>query len=75
MLTARSLTWCALCSLLTLKGLDKLLVHLLGDPAKLTWLDLSCNQLSSIEDVVTTFPNLQVGPSAVHCHVHGLMDE
>jgi len=36
------------------------MVHLLPDPMQLTWLDLSCNQLTSIEPDLLKFTNLQV---------------
>lgn len=36
-------------------------MHLLQDPLQLTWLDLSCNLLTSIEPELLKFVNLQVG--------------
>lgn len=44
----------------TIKGIDRLMMHLLQDPLQLTWLDLSCNHLTSIEPELLKFVNLQV---------------
>ena len=46
--------------LTTLQGLDRVLPHVLDDVSELTWLDASCNQLISIDEVITFFPKLQV---------------
>ena len=46
--------------LTTLQGLDRVLPHVLDDVSELTWLDASCNQLISIDEVITYFPKLQV---------------
>ena len=43
-----------------LAGLRKFLDHVMDSPDELTWLDLSCNQLEGIDDVLCHFPNLQV---------------
>jgi hypothetical protein len=48
--------------LVTLKGLDKVLYHVLDDPSELVWLDASCNSLLTIEEIITAFPKLQVNP-------------
>ena len=45
--------------LVTMQGLDKVLHHVLDDTSELVWLDASCNQLISIDDVITLFPKLQ----------------
>lgn len=50
-------------TLMSLVALDRVLYHILDDPAELIWLDASCNQLSSIEDVILKFPKLQVSTS------------
>ena len=47
--------------LASLDGLVAFLEHVLDDPKELVWLDLSCNALERIEDVLCTYPNLQVG--------------
>lgn len=47
-------------SLISLKGLDRVLPHVLDDASELVWLDASCNQLVSIDEVITQFPKLQV---------------
>lgn len=47
--------------LVTLNGLDKAMYHVLDDPQELVWLDASCNQIQNIDDVITSFPSLQVG--------------
>lgn len=44
----------------SLKGLDRVVHHVLDDPTQLMWLDASSNQLATIEDVLLNFPNLQV---------------
>lgn len=46
--------------LTTLDGLESFLEHVLEDPQALVWLDLSCNRLKGISDVLTKYPNLQV---------------
>ena len=46
--------------LLTLQGIERVLFHILDDPAEMVWLDVSCNGLTSIEDIVLKFPKLQV---------------
>ncbi|GAX75364.1 hypothetical protein CEUSTIGMA_g2808.t1 [Chlamydomonas eustigma] len=46
--------------LISLQGLGKVLPHVLDDPRELVWLDASCNQLASIEDIITEYPKLQV---------------
>jgi len=45
---------------MSLAGLDKALHHVLDDPREMVWLDASCNQIHSIEDVILKFPRLQV---------------
>ncbi len=46
--------------LVSLKGLGKVAYHVLDNPAELMWLDASCNQLATIDDVIIEFPKLQV---------------
>ncbi|GLC35693.1 hypothetical protein PLESTB_000484600 [Pleodorina starrii] len=46
--------------LLSLNGLGRVMRHVLDDPSQLVWLDVSSNQLSTIEDAVLEFPSLQV---------------
>ncbi|KAF5839503.1 flagellar associated protein [Dunaliella salina] len=45
--------------LYSLKNLDRVMWHLL-DPKALTWLDASCNQITSIDECILQFPSLQV---------------
>ncbi|XP_042190480.1 leucine-rich repeat-containing protein 51 isoform X1 [Callorhinchus milii] len=40
--------------------LNELLTHVLADPTRLFWLDLSFNSLAHIHPVLTTFSNLQI---------------
>jgi hypothetical protein len=47
-------------ALTTLSGLDRVMPHLLAVPMELTWLDVSCNKLTRVEDVLNRFPKLQV---------------
>jgi hypothetical protein len=51
-----------------LTGLDKAMYHLLDNPNELVWLDVSCNQLTSIEDIVLRYPKLQVNTEACPHH-------
>ncbi|KAG1665476.1 hypothetical protein FOA52_007608 [Chlamydomonas sp. UWO 241] len=46
--------------LISLAGLDRTMYHVLDDPQELVWLDASCNQIQTIDEIVTSFPNLQV---------------
>jgi Leucine-rich repeat (LRR) protein len=46
--------------LTSLSGLERVAHHLLEDPADLAWLDVSFNQLTRIDDIVASFPNLKV---------------
>ncbi|GFR41146.1 hypothetical protein Agub_g1810 [Astrephomene gubernaculifera] len=46
--------------LMSLSGLGRVMPHVLDDPAQLVWLDVSSNQLSTIEEAVLEFPSLQV---------------
>ncbi|EFJ52172.1 hypothetical protein VOLCADRAFT_103188 [Volvox carteri f. nagariensis] len=46
--------------LVSLNGLNRVMRHVLEDPSQLVWLDVSSNQLSTIEDAVLEFPSLQV---------------
>ncbi|GIL43247.1 hypothetical protein Vafri_1043 [Volvox africanus] len=46
--------------LLSLNGLSRVMRHVLDDPSQLVWLDVSSNQLGTIEDAVLEFPSLQV---------------
>jgi hypothetical protein len=43
----------------SLQDLDKVLNHHFDDPTEIVWLDASCNQLASIEEVILRFPKLQ----------------
>lgn len=44
----------------TLEGLPHFVAHVLEAPEQLAWLDLNCNKLEQIDDVLLQFPNLQV---------------
>lgn len=46
--------------LMSLHGLGRVMRHVLDDPRQLVWLDVSSNQLTTIEDTVLEFPSLQV---------------
>jgi hypothetical protein len=46
--------------LTNLEGLKEFLNHVLDKPDQLCWLDLSCNQLTNVDDILCDFPNLQV---------------
>ena len=46
--------------LVSLQGLGKAAYHVLEAPSELLWLDASCNQLATIDDIITDFPKLQV---------------
>lgn len=50
-----------------LTGLDRVTYHMLDVPSELTWLDASCNKLTSVDDVLLKFPKLQV------LYLHGNM--
>ena len=51
-------------ALTSLDGLKGFLEHVLDDPSQLAWLDLSCNKLAHVDDVLCDYPNLQVRPPA-----------
>eukprot|EP00873_Tetraselmis_striata_P015569 jgi/Tetstr1/435833/TSEL_024721.t1 len=44
----------------TLQGLPEVLDHVMDAPEELSWLDASFNKLTSIEDIIATYPNLVV---------------
>ncbi|KAG2442743.1 hypothetical protein HXX76_002825 [Chlamydomonas incerta] len=46
--------------LMSLNGLGRVVRHCLDDWRQLVWLDVSSNQLTTIEDAVLEFPSLQV---------------
>jgi hypothetical protein len=52
-------------SISSIDGLNAVLAQLVEDPAKLFWLDISCNQISSLCDELENFPDLRV------LNVHG----
>jgi hypothetical protein len=47
-------------SLTHLRGLSVFLDHVLDAPARLAWLDVSCNELNTIGPELLSLPNLQV---------------
>jgi hypothetical protein len=46
--------------LTSLNGLKVFLEHVLDRPDQLMWLDVSCNNLTCVENVLTSYPNLKV---------------
>ena len=47
-------------ALASIEGLSAVLAQLVEDPAKLFWLDISCNQITSLGDELANFPDLRV---------------
>ncbi|XP_017893374.1 leucine-rich repeat-containing protein 51-like isoform X1 [Ceratina calcarata] len=57
--------WLSNNSLSSLDGFENLVRQVLDEPFHLSWLDISFNELATIGDDITKFPNLKI------CYLHG----